>query len=82
MPGLGRRVTCLDVYEMSLQRRDGDSEFVGFGSLESNTDQDITRVQIFVDGVGFDFEDVSGDFFINSMAVIPEPSGALPGLAG
>lgn len=78
--GLTLALRLLDpgIYEMSLRRRDGTSDFVELGFLQSNADQEITQVQIFADSVGFDsINDFSSDFFINSMAVIPEPSSAL-----
>jgi hypothetical protein len=69
---------------MSLERRDGVTFDSGPGFLNFNDDAEITQVRIFADGVGsFDTADLSSDFFINSMMVVPEPSTSLLGaLAG
>jgi hypothetical protein len=71
-------------YSMSLERRDGVTFDSGPGFLNFNDDAEITQVRIFADGVGsFDTSDLSSDFFINSMTVVPEPSTSLLGaLAG
>jgi len=65
-------------YSMSLERRDGEIYDSGAGFLNFNDDLEITQVRIFADGTGGIIPgDVTTDFFINSMMVIPEPSTSL-----
>lgn len=72
-----------DVYSMSLERRDGQVFDLDFGFLISDDDQDITQIGIYLEGnlLGLP-SDPSGDFFINSMAVVPEPSAMLLAFGG
>lgn len=70
-----------DEYSLSVVRRDGERFDLNSSVLFSNPDQEITQFRVFASGTTFDSSvDTSGDLYINSMTVVPEPSASLLGV--